>query len=132
MSTKGLTRDEKFFYANAGVSKTPDETWVRARRRCAKEYAYAEQRARDANCYFEWSQCRDVTSADWCDPNEPGGKNRRPWFTWECVARDGNGKVFASLMGIDFGRNGEPWGDPYKRVIEAELAEELPLGEDEQ
>jgi hypothetical protein len=36
--------------------------------------------------------------------------------------RDKAGKVVQSLGGVDFGRDGDPWGQPYARVVEAELA----------
>jgi hypothetical protein len=35
---------------------------------------------------------------------------------------DEDGKIVQSLCFIDFGRDGSPWGDSYKRVVEAELA----------
>lgn len=115
-----------FFLAQAGYSYAPDkETPMQGRIRCAKSLAYAERCARDAGASFDWSQ-DDQTSAEWISDDNDGGRNRDPWYTWVCLARDANGKVFASLGGIDFGRDGEPWGDPYRRVVEAELACELP------
>ena len=54
-----------------------------------------------------------------------------PYSLWQCCAcspHESPGRfsnlstVVASLSGIDFGRDGEPWGDPYKRIVEAELA----------
>lgn len=111
----------QFFLSHAGYSYAPaTETPLQGRRRCAKALAYAEQRASDAGATFEWLVDPYCTSAEWSD-EEP------PYAQWECIARDANGNVFASLCGIDFGRDGEPWGDPYQRVVEAELACELPI-----
>ena len=76
--------------------------------------AQAESKARDSGMYFEWS-LDGSDSSEWTDDRNP------PTPTWKCVAHNSAGKVVASLCGIDFG-NGEPWGQPYKRVVEAELA----------
>jgi hypothetical protein len=52
--------------------------------------------------------------------------SKRPYYElWACVARGPTGVPFAHLGGIDFGRNKELWGQPYKRVVEAELALEF-------
>jgi hypothetical protein len=120
-----------FFLANAGYSYDPKtETPMQGRIRCAQDLAYAEKHAREAGASFEWSHDVDSTSADWIAPHNDGGRLRDPWYAWVCLARGADGKVFASLGGIDFGRDGSPWGDPYRRVVEAELACELPLGEE--
>lgn len=113
-----------FFLAHAGYSYDPrTETPMQGRIRCAQTLAYAERCALNSGCSFEWSIDPDITSREWT--------NEAPaWSTWRCVARDAEGKVFASLHGIDFGRDGEPWGDPYRRVVEAELACELPTCEE--
>lgn len=109
-----------FFLTHAGYSYNPQtETPMQGRRRCARALAWAEMRARDVGASFEWSIDPDVDSSEWSD-EEP------PYAQWQCIARDASGVVFASLHGIDFGRGKEPWGDPYRRVVEAELASELP------
>lgn len=107
-----------FFYRWAGWSYQPaTETPPQGRARCAKALATAERRARGV-LTFEWSIDPISTSLDWCD-------ERPAWQQWECVARNvETGRVVASLHAIDFGRDGEPWGDPYRRVVEAELASE--------
>lgn len=120
-----------FFMAHAGYSYDPKtETPMQGRMRCAKELAYHEQRACEAGASFLWEPDPEITSANWINDNEDGGRNNAPWSTWLCVARDANGEIFASLGGIDFGRDGSPWSDPYRRVVEAELACELPITED--
>lgn len=118
-----------FFMAQAGYSYDPKtETPMQGRIRCAKSLAYNEQRARNAGASFDWSVDPDITSADWVEAHQDGASD--PWQTWQCVARDAQGKVFASLHGIDFGRDGDPWSNPYRRVVEAELACELPMDEE--
>ncbi len=119
MATKTKVTAYAFFLKHAGYSYGPGETPLQGRRRCAKTLAAAEQRASDAGVSFEWDIDPETTSADFTDEYPA-------WNLWTCLARDANGEVFSSLCGIDFGRDGEPWGNPYRRVIEAELACELP------
>ena len=119
-----------FFLAQAGYSYDPKaETPMQGRIRCAKSLARAERLARDAGCTFAW-EYDGLDSSEWIPAGKDGGRDRDPWPTWCCVARDGTGAVFASLCGIDFGRDGEPWRNPYRRVVEAELACELPIEEE--
>lgn len=129
MKTRRLSA-YNFFMSNAGYSYDPKtQTPMEGRAECAKSLAYNEQRARDAGVTFAWEYDQDITSAEWISDHEDGGRNNDPWRTWSCLARTADGKVFASLSGIDFGRDGEPFGDPYMRVVEAELACELPMGD---
>ncbi len=111
MKTRVLT-PYHFFLKWAGYSYDPKtETPFQGRQKCAKQLAQAERYARDRGATFTWT--RDYH----------GLPNRRKWG---CIARDCTGNVFASLWGIDFKGKGTPWdGDPYRRVVEAELACEL-------
>lgn len=104
----------RYFMEWAGTSWKPPQTKAQGCYQGARRLAAAERWARDAGLTFEWD-LDGYTSAEWCDDSHP-------WPTWRCVARDASGTVVASLMGVDFGREGEPWGDPYRRVVEAELA----------
>lgn len=115
-----------FFLSHAGYAYDPKtQTPLQGRRECAKNLAYHEKRARDAGCSFVWEVDPEINSSDFSDdPN--------PWQLWQVVARDAEGHVFASLGGVDFGRDRDPWMDPYRRVVEAELACELPYAEDAQ
>jgi hypothetical protein len=108
----------RFFYQHAGYSIGPGETKRQGRSRGAKVLAAAEKRAQDADVTFHW-EVDELDSSEWSD-EEPA------YQQWCCIARTADGKIFASLGGIDFGRDKEPWGDPYRRVVEAELATELP------
>jgi len=116
----------EFFARWAGFSWNPaTQTREQGRAECAQNLANAEALARDLGFSFEWLIDPDVTSADLREPRQDGGKYRDPWATWCCVMRDPAGEVAGSLGGIDFGRDGAPWGKAYRRVIEAELACEI-------
>ena len=122
----------QFFLKHAGYSYDPKtQTPMQGRIQTARRLAKAERQARDAGISFCWGQ-DDYLSSEWIADNEDGGRNRDPWRTWYCTAyaapKQNEGyygvrpNVLASLSGIDFGRDGEPWGAPYRRVVEAELA----------
>lgn len=107
-----------FFLKNAGYSHAVNEPAIVGRRRCARELAAAEQRALSGSYTFDWNLDQDIDSSSFSDETPA-------WSLWECLMRDADGTVVASLGGIDFGRDKDPWmGDPYKRVVEAELAME--------
>lgn len=105
-----LRKRWKFFHEWAGYATPPGKV------ACAATLAKAEQWAEDEGITFEWSVDPCIDSSDFSD-EEP------PYALWQCLATYEN--ETASLCGIDFGRDKEPWGDPYKRVVEAELASEL-------
>lgn len=118
-----LNAVEQFFYDQAGYSYDPlKETAEEGRRKGAILLASAEQWAHESGYSYEWSIDHGSSSADWIEANEDGGKNNESWQVWSCVMRDSEGNIVQSLYSIDFGRDGEPWGDPYRRVVEAELA----------
>lgn len=102
----------EFFHQWAGFSWDPKtETREQGKARCAQLHATAEAWARDAGVRFQWVRDPD------CDRSgiEHGGP------LWLCMAwRDST--CIGSLGSVDLGESGEPWGDPYARVIEAELA----------
>lgn len=108
----------QFFYLHAGYSYVAaSETELQGRRRCAKELVAAEAAARDAGYSFAWS-------VDPCADSSDHSEEAPPYALWVCTARDGQGKIAGSVGAVDFGRDGEPWGQPYRRVVEAELAME--------
>lgn len=103
-----------FFYANAGWSYNPaTETSAQGRARCAKALARAEMQALNVPLRYVWHVDPDASSLDFCDKDYP---------LWACMLVRGESEILASLCGIDFGEGGQPWGDPYRRVVEAELA----------
>lgn len=107
-----------FFKRHAGFSYDPKkETAAHGRERCARALVRAEERGHAASLSFDWQTDPFTDSSDFND-EQPA------WTLWECICRNEAGKVVASLHGIDFGRDGQPWGDSYRRVVEAELAQE--------
>jgi hypothetical protein len=128
----------QFFLKHAGYSYDPaTQSPMQGRIQGARKLAAAERKARDTGYSFSWEVDPTGTSADWIADNEDGGRNCNPWQLWACdcysaeEARQSapiGPRILASLGGIDFGRDGEPWGDPYRRVVEAELALEALAG----
>lgn len=103
-----------FFFDKAGRSYNPKtETETQGRMRGAEALAQAEMRARDEGYSFHWIEDTDA--------DRSGVDHESP--LWLCMLRDATGHgVVGSLGGINFGADGEPWGDDYRRVVEAEMA----------
>ena len=115
MKTNKPQTPADFFFEHAGWSYDPEkETEAQGKRRGANRLAKAEKHAREAGYSFEWS-LDGGTNREWTDEGPKYG-------TWQCLAHNQAGNVIASLCGIDFGKGGEPWGNDYRRVVEAELA----------
>lgn len=82
----------------------------------AERLATAAEHGALAGLQFQWSH-DDITSEDFTDEG--------PFYRlWVVIVRDCSGNVVGSLGAVDFGPDGEPWGDPYARLVEAELAVE--------
>jgi len=108
----------QFFKQHAGYSYNPAaETPEQGRQRCARSLARAERKASDTGMSFGWS-------VDPCFDSREFSDETPAYQLWQCVAYDSDGRAVAALSGIDFGRDGTPWGDTYRRVVEAELAAE--------
>lgn len=108
-----------FFYEWAGYSWDPrTETMEQGRARGASELADAERIAREAGASFAWSIDDTCDSSSWSDDPDP-------WDQWQLIVYGPDGEVLTSLGCVDFGRDGEPWGDPHRRVFEAESALEV-------
>jgi hypothetical protein len=105
----------QFFYENAGyVWNSANETQEQGHIRWAKGLANYEYLAWMKNYSYEWKQDY-IDSSDFSD--------EEPYYPlWYCAIRNEAGEIVASLSAIDFGRDKEPWGNDYKRVVEAELA----------
>lgn len=114
--TQPLNADAAFFFAHAGYSYGPNETPEQGRTRIALEYELAERFGRTAGLSFEW-EVSDVDSSDF-------SYEKPAWTLYDCICRDDEGNVRASVGACDFGRDNGPYGD-YRRVIEAELACEV-------
>lgn len=93
----------EFFYERAGHS-------------AAQLLADAEARACSLGYTFSWSIDPDIDSSSFRPYTE------KTYDLWCCLCRDPEGKPASSLGGIDFGADKEPWGDPYCRIVQAELA----------
>jgi hypothetical protein len=107
-----------FFYEHAGYSYDPaNETPEQGRRRGAEELARASLEGFARHWSAVWEIDPDITSRDW-DTDSPEHE------TWVCYVYDEHGEPIGSLGGVDFGPDGDPTGDPYARVVEAELAAE--------
>ena len=104
-----------FFLQHAGYSYSTEVTREADQLACARQLAQAEREGAEAGLYFHWSVDRDMDSSEFDDsPN--------PWQLWVCLCFNDEGEVVASLGGIDFGPDKEPKDDPYRRVVQAELA----------
>ena len=100
-----------FFFEHAGYSYPvcSDERMIlRERQNGAARLEAAEWEARDQGFTFEWEH-DGMTNREWTDEGE-----EIPTFA--CICRNAEGKIVASLCGIDDSTN------PYRRVVEAELA----------
>jgi hypothetical protein len=112
---KLLTDDQRFFFDHAGWSYNPKtETPLEGRLQCAQALARAERAAREMGVTFQWEDDWMVDHQKEYDCYEDGG----PQTCQSCIARDASGKVRASLGCIDDADAN------YRRVIEAELADE--------
>lgn len=110
-----MNQAEQFFFDSAGYSYDPKtENAEQGKIRCAERMAKAERDGREAGLSFQWSEdYRD--SSEWSD-------EKPSWVQYICVCFAPDGIMLASLSGVDFGRDGTPESNPYRRVVEAELA----------
>jgi hypothetical protein len=116
MKTKRANEAVVFFLENAGFSYNPKtETQEQGKMRCARILAKAERQASERGFFYRWSIDPHNDSSDFDDDHEP-------WQLWQCSMYNADGRIVNSLHGIDFGRDVEPWGNNYRRVVEAELA----------
>lgn len=103
-----------FFFEHAGYSFNPkNESQFAGRVRCATDYVLAEAIARRDGYQFRWEI--DCYYADRSFIN-------RDSAMYACMMYSETGELLQSLSGCDFGPDGDPWHDPYGRVVQAELA----------
>jgi hypothetical protein len=111
-----MTTPEQFFFRHAGFSWDPaTQTREQGRAACAQRLAQAEAWAHGAGVSFAWENDWECDSSEWSDEGPA-------YPQWQCIARDVHGTVIGSLGCVDFGPEGDPWSDPYRRVCEAEIA----------
>lgn len=116
----------QFFSKHAGGSYTPGkETRAQGKRRLAQRLAKAEREAFSRGWRVDWDQEMDP-DLSWCDECSSGEHDKYEHMnsTESAVLRDEEGRVLASLGNIDRpDRN-------YRRLVEAELADEALAGEE--
>ena len=117
-----LTQDQQFFYDNAGYSYPVGEEENKEQHRVshAVSLAAGEAWARQEGYAFDWTIDPECTSYD------QGISTRADSYRlWQVSAYGPDGEFVAGVGAVDFGRGGSPWGDPYRRVAEAEMAVDL-------
>lgn len=106
----------QFFLKHAGYSyDAATETPMQGRIRCARAMAKSEAAATRLGYSYEWEIDQEINSSEF-------SAETPPHQLWCCVMRNPEGQVVASLGGIDFLHHDNPWAEPYRRVVEAELA----------
>jgi hypothetical protein len=113
-----LTESEAFFYEHAGYSYDPaSERPTSGRTRGAIHLAYAEREAARRGWETRWDIDADadiIPTDNYFVSGEP---------QWVAALVTDEGEIIAALYGIDLG-TADPNGDPYARVVAAELAYE--------
>lgn len=105
----------QFFLRHAGYSYDPKtQTSMQGRIQYARQLADAERKARNESFSYRWT-VDDIYSNEFSDESPA-------WQLWSCSMYNADGQLVNSLGGVDFGHDGNPWSDPYRRVVEAELA----------
>lgn len=109
----------KFFLENVGTSYHPGrETPEQGTERLALELAEAEVWAVATGYCFHWRTDPYLTSKEF--------NSSKPYYPlWMVTMYDKDGGMVDTFGGVDFGRDGEPWGDSYRRLLEAQLALEI-------
>ena len=116
MKQETFNRSIQFFWDNAGFSYNPKtQTADDGHLESAIALAQAELEGCSQGFSYVWDIDPDSTSADFSD-------DYPPYEQFQCVCLNYRGHILASLGGIDFGRDNQPWDQDYRRVIEAELA----------
>lgn len=109
----------RFFLEHSGYCTPP------GRAACALASARDEARGEELGLVFEWQEDEqpDLSWCERCQRQEHYGHQAMHQL-WICSATY-EGETLSQLCGIDFGAGRDPWmRDPYKRVVEAELAGE--------
>ncbi len=109
-----ISKAVAFYLKDAGWVYNPTMT-RKDKLQYARTLARAEREAFEGGFFYHWSVDPEINSSYFSDDTDP-------WKLWQCSMYNKDGKIVNSLHGIDFGRGGQPWGNNYRRVVEAELA----------
>lgn len=112
-----MSAEARFFYDNAGYGYNPlNETAEQGRVHCAEALARAEARRKLEGGWVSWEDEPDPFDDDAHGPDEYGYHA----VLWQYDAEADRPVSLGSLGMVDAGP-----GDPYRRVVEAELALEV-------
>lgn len=126
-----MTKAEQFFYDNAGFGYDPKtETEEEGKVKCAKALAKAEAFATEQGWSVTWEQSGEQYGwqGETFDVITKPGFKGETFDGYDAALYDEDGHFLGSIGGVTFAKN-TPTGDPYKRVVEAELALEAALPE---
>lgn len=112
-----MNADVKFFFDHAPYSYGPGQAPGEARTQNAQGLAACEAWAEKHGVYFVWEIDSEIDSSEFSDDPDV-------YAMWQLTASI-NGEWMSGLGGVDFGKDGVPDSDPYKRVLEAEMAREI-------
>lgn len=110
-----------FFQQYCAIGYDPKiETEADARRRIAQQLFDAYNWANDNNLRFVWGIDLDTSASDCIE----GVTRENDYNLWECIMSNDTTPL-ACFGGIDFGPSAFPHENPYARIIEAYLAEQV-------
>lgn len=117
-----MTKQEQFFYDNAGFSYPTGTDPEAGHIRCAQQLAEAERFAQSQGWRYEIEPDNDADDS-WMDHEPQDYQDEWRGKAWYCQLWDSNDGLLASLSGC--------YGDSdYERVVKAELALEAMKPED--
>lgn len=113
-----MTKQERFFYDNAGTCQHQGESLEQAKLRGAKELALAETWLAASDKYDAYIHPDSDADESFMDDESEEYKAEWSGTAWFCTIENNKGHIVASLSGC--------YGDSdYERLIKAELALEV-------
>lgn len=116
MATQTLTKDEQFFYDEAGYSRAADQTEEEGHMETARVLAHAERYAREHSWYVNWISDQGSCIGCECGSADCACSTGEPHDVFVALLYNENDELMESLGGIC-----QPTAQ-YRRVIAAELA----------
>lgn len=110
-----MTKQQQFFYDNAGYSVAPGETTEQGRERCAVALATAETWAVQEGLHFEVAPDADADDS-WMDSESQAYQDEWRGKAWYVAIWDSEGRNIIAALGGCYGDK------TYERVVKAELA----------